>query len=269
MSKTLFYHVDAFTRERFKGNPATVCLMPCNLQNSLYLSIAREINLSETAFLEKTDDAYKLRWFTPIVEVPLCGHATLAAAHVLFDYLGYRGDKIVFNTLSGQLTAVKVSDGIQMDFPQNKSYPVDPPHEALKALGIKKWRRVYYNDTNKKLLIHIEDAETLKALTPDFEAFLRSPNPYGWEGAVVTAEASGEYDFTSRYFAPHRGIAEDPVTGSSHTVLGPYWAELLGKQKMRAYQASARGGELTVELSGDRVLITGNCVTVLVGILNY
>jgi len=269
MPKASFYHVDAFTGELFTGNPAAVCLMPCNLHDSLYLSISKELNLSETAFLEKTDDAYKLRWFTPITEVPLCGHATLAAAHVLFNHLGYNDGRIVFNTLSGQLIAIKVRDGIQMDFPQNKPHPVDPPREALNAIGIKKWRNIRYSRTARYLLVHIDNVETLRALTPDFQALLKSPNPYGWSGVIVTAEASGDYDFISRFFAPYFGINEDPVTGSAHTVLGPYWAELLGKRKMRAYQASTRGGELTIKLSGNRVLLTGGCLTVLAGTLTY
>ncbi len=262
------YQVDAFTDVPFEGNPAAVCLVPCDLSDELYVSISREMNLSETAFLREEGGAFRLRWFTPVREVPLCGHATLASAHVLFEHLGYGGDRIDFRTASGRLFAEKTADGIRLDFPQNKPFPVEPPVEAIKALGVEKWTTIQYSDTNQKLLVHVEDEDVVTGLKPDFAAFLRAPNPLGWRGAIVTARGR-RYDFVSRYFAPYMGVNEDPVTGSAHTVLAPYWGKLLGKSKMRAYQASPRGGELTVELRGERVLLTGRCVTVLRGTLAY
>jgi PhzF family phenazine biosynthesis protein len=268
MTEAPLYQVDAFTDEPFKGNPAAVCIMPCNLHDDVYLSISREMNLSETAFVEDVGGAYKLRWFTPVREVPLCGHATLATAHVLFQHLGYEKDKIEFRTASGVLYAERMKEGIRLDLPQNKPFSVEPPVEAIKALGIEKWVAVQYTDTNYKLLIHVEGEDEVRSLKPDFSSFLLAPNPLGWRGAIVTAKGN-EHDFVSRYFAPYMGVDEDPVTGSAHTVLAPYWSAILKKRKMHAYQASKRGGELVVELNGDRVLLTGKCVTVLRGTLDF
>jgi PhzF family phenazine biosynthesis protein len=262
------FQVDAFTRGPFKGNPAAICVMPTTLPDSVYLSISQEMNLSETAFIEKADGYFNLRWFTPVREVPLCGHATLASAHILFEHLGYPNRTILFKTLSGDLCAEKVQSGIQMNFPRNDPHRVDPPTEALKALGIVNFKGTYYSDTNQKLLVHLDDEEEVRSLSPDFPSFLSAPNPLGWRGAIVTAR-SVNYDFVSRYFAPYMGVNEDPVTGSAHTVLAPYWAGLLGKTKMTAYQASSRGGELTVELTADRVLLTGECVTVIDGVIRF
>ncbi len=268
MPEAPLYQVDAFTSVSFSGNPAAVCLMPCDLTDDIYLSISREMNLSETAFLEKKGASYRLRWFTPVKEVPLCGHATLASAHILFEQGGHLNNRIEFDTLSGTLFAEKTPNGIRLDFPSNAPFPVDPPVEAIKALGVKQWESVLYSDTNQKLLVHLVSEKEVRSLKPDTIAFLRAPNPLGWRGAIVTARGDS-YDFVSRYFAPFMGVDEDPVTGSAHTVLGPYWSKILGKRKMRAYQASQRGGELIVESRGKRVLLTGECVTVLRGVLLY
>jgi PhzF family phenazine biosynthesis protein len=268
MPEAQLYQVDAFTDVPFRGNPAAVCIMPCNLPDEVYLSISGEMNLSETAFLEDVGGTYRLRWFTPVREVPLCGHATLATAHVLFQHLGYEGDRIEFRTASGKLYAEKVKEGIRLDFPQNKSFPVAPPVDAIKALGIEEWVDVQYTDTNYKLLIQVEGEDEVRSLNPDFSSFLKAQNPLGWRGAIVTARGK-THDFVSRYFAPYMGVDEDPVTGSAHTVLAPYWGAILKKHKMRAYQASKRGGELFVELSGDRVLLTGKCITVLRGKFDF
>jgi len=268
MPEYRLFQVDAFTREPFRGNPAAVCVMPTDLDESVYLSISREMNLSETAFLEERDDSFALRWFTPLREVPLCGHATLASAHVLFEHLGYCGPRISFKTLSGELYAERAGNGIKMDFPRNDPHPVDPPVEALRTLGVGEFEGTYYSDSNQKLLIHLRHEEAVRSLKPDFSAFLRAPNPLGWRGAIVTAKGAS-YDFVSRYFAPYMGVNEDPVTGSAHTVLATFWAGLLGKSSMRAYQASLRGGELEVELAGDRVLLTGDCVTVVDGVIHF
>ena len=265
-----FYQVDAFTDEPFGGNPAAICFMPTGLSDGLYLSIAREMNLSETAFVEETGvGCYNLRWFTLVREVPLCGHATLATGHALFEHRGYEGDRVEFLTMAGSLYAERVPEGVRLDFPENKPFPVEPPSEALEALGVSEWEDVSYSDTNQKLVVLLGDEEEVREVSPDFKALLGADNPLGWRGMVVTAQGSGRYDFVSRYFVPLMGVDEDPVTGSAHTVLAPYWGERLGKTSMWAYQASERGGALFVELADGRVLITGGCVTVVEGELSY
>lgn len=271
MTQAPFYQVDAFTERPFKGNPAAVCLLPCDLNGAHYQSIAQEMNLSETAFAEQLDQKgnYKLRWFTPLREVPLCGHATLATAHVLFKHTGFKGKQISFRTLSGVLHAVKVSDGICLDFPRNDPVEVDPPEDILKGLGLASWKDIQYSEANQKLLVHVESQEQVCELRPDFIALLAAENSLGWRGVIVTAKGSGRYDFISRYFAPWMGVNEDPVTGSAHTVLAPYWTELLGKSKMHAFQASERGGELFLELTEDRVHITGKAITIIEGQIKY
>jgi len=263
------YQVDAFTEVPFKGNPAAICMMPTDLEDSLYLSIAAEMNLSETAFLEQKDveGEYELRWFTPKQEVPLCGHATLATAHILFSQV-LKTEKITFHTKSGILHALKTPDGIQLDFPRNDPYPVEPLEDVIDALGLSEPIGFFYSNTNQKLLIEVENEDIVVGLHPDFSALLKCRNPHGWFGVIVTSR-SDHHDFVSRYFAPWRGVNEDPVTGSAHTVLAPYWAEKLGKTKMFAYQASDRGGELRIELLEKRVLITGRAVKVLEGKLRY
>jgi len=265
-----FYQVDAFTDEPFRGNPAAICFMPTDLSDKLYLSIAREMNLSETAFVEEAGAGkYKLRWFTPAREAPLCGHATLATGHAIFEHRGYEGERLEFLTMAGSLYAERVPEGVRLDFPVNKPFPVEPPMEALEAVGVAEWGDIAYSDTNQKLVVLLKDEAEVRAVSPDFKALLEADNPLGWRGVVVTAPGSGKYDFVSRYFAPLMGVDEDPVTGSAHTVLAPYWGERLGKMRMWAYQASERGGALYVELSGDRVLITGGCATVVEGELSY
>jgi PhzF family phenazine biosynthesis protein len=263
------YQVDAFTDEPFKGNPAAVCMMPTDLDDSLYLSIAAEMNLSETAFMEQADaeGEYRLRWFTPRQEVPLCGHATLATAHILFSQ-GLKSEMISFHTKSGLLYALRTPKGVRLDFPRNDPYPVETIEDVIEALGIEEPVEFSYSNTNQKLLIEVKEEDAVRSLHPDFSALLKCQNPHGWFGVIVTSK-SRKYDFVSRYFAPWRGVNEDPVTGSAHTVLAPYWAERLGKRKMMAYQASNRGGELGVELLEKRVLITGKAVTVLEGKLRY
>jgi PhzF family phenazine biosynthesis protein len=241
--------------------------MPTDLPDELYVSIAKEMNLSETAFMEERGTGeYTLRWFTPKHEVPLCGHATLAAAHLVFD-LGYEGDKVTFHTKAGELYAYRAGDGILMDFPRNDPFPVPALPEIIDALGVSPIE-TQYSDTNMKLLVEVETEDEVRSTSPDFQKLLELDNPHGWYGIIVTSR-SYEYDFVSRYFAPWRGVNEDPVTGSAHTVLGPYWSKKLGKSSMRAYQASERGGEIGVELTDERVKLTGQSVLVVEGILTY
>jgi PhzF family phenazine biosynthesis protein len=265
-----FYQLDAFTEDPLRGNPAAICIMTTNLSETQYLSISGEMNLSETAFMKKkAEGVYQLRWFTPIREVPLCGHATLAAAHLLYYHLGFTGDRIQFNTKAGKLFAKKKEDDIIMNFPSNPPHPIDPHLEVIQALGIDKWVDVQYSSGNQKLLIRLESPEDVEAVKPDFNAILEAENPIGWRGVIVTSEGDGEFDFVSRYFAPYMGVNEDPVTRSNHTVLAPYWGKILGKSSMRAYQASKRGGVIGVEEDGDRVNLVGSSVLVVEGKLRY
>jgi len=271
MAKFPFFQVDAFTSKPFRGNPAAICLMSCGLEDDLYQSIAKEMNLSETAFAEELGEPgrYRLRWFTPKREVPLCGHATLATAHVLFNHIGVGVPRVSFETLSGTLFAERSVHGIRMDFPRNDPAEVEVIEPVLEALGLEDCVDFQYSNTNQKLLVRLENRDMVVGLRPDFSALMAVTNTLGWRGVIVTSEASGPHDFVSRYFAPWMGINEDPVTGSAHTVLGPYWGRILGKDKMRAYQASERGGELLLELTGQRVYITGEAVTVVRGHLEY
>jgi PhzF family phenazine biosynthesis protein len=265
-----FYQLDAFTSEPFKGNPAAICLMPTDLETDLYLAISSEMNLSETAFMiEKEPGVYHIRWFTPLREVSLCGHATLAAAHLLFSHLGVEEKRIRFDTLAGSLYTENTPEGVLMDFPSNPPEPVEAYDQILDALGLDTWVSVQYSPGNQKLMVHLEDYETLRSVEPDFEALKEAENPLGWRGVMITSPGFDDYDFVSRHFAPLMGVNEDPVTGSNHTVLTPYWGKLLGKKRMKAYQASKRGGTLIVEDEGERVHIIGRSVLVVKGVLNF
>jgi PhzF family phenazine biosynthesis protein len=261
-----FYQLDAFTETPFKGNPAAIFMMPTDLSEDLYLAISREMNLSETAFLGKTGaENYRLRWFTPDREVPLCGHATLAAAYLLFNSYEVQEKRIRFDTLSGPLYAENTAEGVLMDLPSNPPHEVERHMQVLDAIGVNELVDIQYSPGNQKLMIHLDSYETLVSITPDFKALREAENPLGWRATMITASGFNGYDFVSRHFAPLMGVDEDPVTGSNHTVLTPYWSSLLGKQRMRAYQASNRGGFMIVEDRGERVNIIGRCVLVLEG----
>jgi PhzF family phenazine biosynthesis protein len=251
--------VDAFTDRPFAGNPAAVCVLSEPRPDQWLRDVAREMNLSETAFLVPQDAGYHLRWLTPAVEVDLCGHATVASAHVLWED-GHlpEGTQAKFYTRSGLLTADRQGDWIELNFPAKIAAPAGPPAELLPALGIAKARFVGKNAFD--YLVEIDSADELRALSPDHSALRKVPV----RGVIVTAKPSGgKYDFISRFFAPGSGIDEDPVTGSAHTALGPYWAGRLGKKEFTAYQASARGGVVRVRLEGDRVILGGQAVTVM------
>jgi PhzF family phenazine biosynthesis protein len=264
-----FYQLDAFTETSFRGNPAAICMMPTDLKESLYLAISSEMNLSETAFMTQTESGtYHLRWFTPLREVPLCGHATLAAAHLLFEHLKVPEKRVSFETKAGTLYAEKTPDGVLMDFPSNPPERVESPSQVMEALGVDNWVDVQYSPGNEKLMVHLDSYEILKQVKPDFNALRDADNPLGWRATMITSSGFNGYDFVSRHFAPLMGVNEDPVTGSNHTVLTPYWSELLGKKRMHAYQASSRGGSLIVEDHGDRVHLIGRSVLVLEGRMN-
>ncbi len=255
---TTIYQVDAFTSSPFSGNPAGVCILPVHGDESWMQQVAREMNLSETAFLNPEAGGYHLRWFTPVAEVDLCGHATLASAHILWETGELEADQEAhFHTASGPLIARKEGDWIWMDFPALPPQVMTPPEGLGQALGIEP---TYVGQNRLDLLAVVDSASEVRALKPDFTRLQAIDS----RGVIVTAPSDQpEYDFISRFFAPALGIDEDPVTGSAHCVLGPYWAERLGQQELVGYQASARGGVVKVEVKGNRVLLGGQAVTVM------
>jgi PhzF family phenazine biosynthesis protein len=253
--------VDAFTNRPFAGNPAAVCVLREARDEQWMRDVAREMNLSETAFLVPKDDGYQLRWLTPQVEVDLCGHATVAAAHVLWQDGHLPEDRQArFYTRSGRLTADRRGEWIELDFPAKIAVRAEAPAELLPALGVAEAKFVGKNAFD--YLVEVDSEATLRGLSPDHSRLRKLPV----RGVIVTARsASPEFDFVSRFFAPGSGIDEDPVTGSAHTALGPYWASLSGRQEFTAFQASARGGVVRVRLEGDRVKLGGQAVTVMTG----
>lgn len=260
MNSLAFFHVDAFTGEPFAGNPACVCLLDSPRPDAWMQSLAAEMNRSETAFLLPEGDGYRLRWFTPAVEVRLCGHATLASSHILYETGSLApGETARFYTRSGLLTACLEENWISLNFPANAVEPAQAPAGLLEALGIEKPVFTGKKTTSASYLIEVQDEETVRSLSPDFSALLKVDA----RGITVTARSQEQSrDFVSRYFAPQVGINEDPVTGSAHCLLAPYWGEKLGKTTLTAYQASARGGTLRLRLKGERVVISGQAVTV-------
>jgi PhzF family phenazine biosynthesis protein len=252
--------VDAFTERPFSGNPASVCILEKLREDSWMQKVAREMNLSETAFLVKRPLGYDLRWFTPETEVDLCGHATLASAHVLWEDGHLALDEAVqFSTRSGILTCRMKEGWIEMDFPAEPEKTTVAPPELITALGV---IPVYVGKNRFDYLIEIESEKVLRSLTPDYTMLRTVP----MRGVIVTARSiMKKYDFVSRFFAPRVGINEDPVTGSAHCCLGPYWQKKMRQYAFFAYQASARGGELQVTVQADRVHLSGRAVTVLRG----
>jgi predicted PhzF superfamily epimerase YddE/YHI9 len=251
--------VDAFTSSVFAGNPAAVCVLPEPRPEQWLRNVAREMNLSETAFLTPRNGDFDLRWLTPAVEVALCGHATVASAHVLWEdgHLA-AGKQARFHTRSGLLTADRRGDWIELDFPVKLAAEMEPPPGLLPGLGVTSPITVAKNAFD--YLVEIGSEEELRALDPDHMTLRKLPV----RGVIVTARsATPEFDFVSRFFAPGSGVDEDPVTGSAHTALGPYWGAKLGKQEMTGYQASARGGVVRVRLNGERVILGGQAVTVM------
>src|SRR5512139_839326 len=246
------YQVDAFASRVFEGNPAAVCPLESWLDDGLLQAIAAENNLSETAFFVPSDNSFHLRWFTPASEVDLCGHATLAAAHVLFEHLGHPGPRIRFATRSGELTVERQGRALAMDFPARPPARCSAPEALLKALGrqpIEVWRADDY-------LAVFDSEETVRSITPDFDLL----GTLDLRGVIVTAPGNPD-DFVSRFFAPKLGVREDPVTGSAHCELAPYWAGRLGRNILTARQVSRRGGSLSCEMKGDRVVLAGHAVT--------
>jgi PhzF family phenazine biosynthesis protein len=252
--------VDAFTEKPFAGNPAVVCILPEPRDETWMQNIAREMNLSETAFLVGREDAFELRWFTPAVEVDLCGHATLASAHVLWEEGHIRSNEPArFHTKSGLLTAGRDGNWIELDFPAILQDEEEAPTGLLEALGVEP---DFVGRGGDEYLVEVKSEDIVRNLDPDFTSLKNLP----MLGVIVTSvSASQEYDFVSRFFAPGAGIDEDPVTGAAHCRLGPYWKNRLGKDQFVAYQASSRGGVVRLMVKEDRVLLSGQAVTVMRG----
>jgi PhzF family phenazine biosynthesis protein len=252
--------VDAFTAVPFRGNPAAVLILDDARDDAWMQDVAREMNLSETAFLVRAGDAWRLRWFTPLVEVDLCGHATLASAHVLWES-GRLADveEARFETRSGRLSARRAGDWIEMDFPAVAPVTAEPPAGLIEALGVRP-RAVARNRMD--YLVEVGSEAEVRAATPSISDLASVET----RGVIVTAPAEGgDYDFVSRFFAPAAGVNEDPVTGSAHCALAPFWAERTGRSELVGYQASARGGYVRVRVNGARVLLAGQAVTVMRG----
>jgi PhzF family phenazine biosynthesis protein len=256
------YQVDAFADAPFMGNPAAVVVRETFLPDALMQQIALEMNLAETAFLARRADGFNLRWFTPTVEVDLCGHATLASAFVLWD-MGYLPINVAayFHTRSGLLTALPSGEGITLDFPAERVVAADTPG-LTEALGVK---ARFVGRNRLDYLVEVDNAETVRRLTPDMGKLAQS----GGRGIIVTAASDDpRYDFISRFFAPAAGVPEDPVTGSAHCALAPYWRDNFGRDELVGYQASARGGTVRTECRGDRVMLNGNAILTMTGTLH-
>jgi len=255
------YQVDAFTDKVFKGNPAAVCPLNSWLDDQILQNIASENNLSETAFFVKTGEDnshYQLRWFTPVIEIDLCGHATLASGHVLFNHLDIDVDEITFSTKSGELIVSREDNLIRMNFPSWNAIEIDLFRELHSGLGIKPSRVLKTRD----ILAVFENEDMIRSIDPDF-GILKKVDALG---IIVTAPGNG-VDFVSRFFAPRAGVNEDPVTGSAHSTLVPYWSKRLNKNQLIAEQLSTRGGKLFCALENDRVIIKGAAVTSMTGML--
>jgi PhzF family phenazine biosynthesis protein len=258
--KIPIYQVDAFAKELFKGNPAAVCPVSQWLPDVIMQKIGLENNLSETVFIVKEGNDYHIRWFTPLAEVNLCGHATLASAHVIFNHLNHSGSTITFHSKSGPLGVTREENGmLTLDFPANQPEKItEIPYGIHEGLGIDRSHPVYKSSFD--FMVVLPTQTDVASLTPDFKVLAQSP----CRGVIATAPGD-EVDFVSRCFYPQTGVDEDPVTGSAHTIMVPYWAKHLGKTKMRAIQLSKRGGELEVEWKETRVLMSGHALTYLIG----
>lgn len=256
------FQLDAFTSRPFAGNPAAVMPMDRFPDDATLQALAAENNLAETAFLVPEGGDFRVRWFTPTVEVPLCGHATLASAAVVMERLDPGRRQVVFHSASGPLMVNRTDKGYVMDFPARVSHPAPAPPGLAAALGVGPIDVVV--DAFNYLVL-LESARIVRDLAPDILALGRMDR----SGVIVTAPGDGGYDFVSRYFAPAKGIPEDPVTGGAHCALSPYWAQRLNKTSFRAFQASRRGGEVICRLAGDRVELEGACVFYLEGMVDY
>ncbi|MFW6277342.1 MAG: PhzF family phenazine biosynthesis protein [Prolixibacteraceae bacterium] len=253
----IMYQIDAFAEKIFSGNPAAVIPLKEWLPGEIMQNIAMENNLSETAFFIPERQNFHIRWFTPVSEVDLCGHATLASAHVIFEHLGFKEDEIIFQSRSGILKVKREGNFIVLNFPASELIDIEPPENIKRALGKMPEKCIKGKDD---LMLVFESEETIRALSPDFD-FIKTLDARG----IIATARSEAFDFVSRFFAPLEGINEDPVTGSAHTMLIPYWNKILNKTEMTAKQISARGGVLHCKFNGDRVEIGGKAISYLTG----
>ncbi|WP_299379025.1 PhzF family phenazine biosynthesis protein [uncultured Kiloniella sp.] len=258
MMEIPLYQVDAFTGQLFSGNPAAVCPLTEWLPDDLLSKIAAENNLSETAFFVATPQGYHLRWFTPTTEVDLCGHATLATAHVIATELDQATKEVLFETKSGVLKVTCCDGQYTLDFPSRRPSPLDGILMVEEAIGV----RPQATYISSKLMAVLDDEESVLAVEPNFDKVAELPG----DGLIITS-TSRDYDYVARYFGPHCGIPEDPVTGSAHVVCAPYWKDVLGKSTMIARQLSKRGGVLEIKDCGDRILLTGTAILYLKGVI--
>lgn len=272
-NKIKIYQVDTFTSKAFKGNPAAVCILEDDINDELMQNIAQEMNLSETAFVKPLDkvnmsncNLFSLRWFTPEVEVDLCGHATIAASKVLFDEFNIKEQYIKYETKSGVLIAKREDEKISLDFPIDKPLDFNLTQDILEAMGITNYSKAIIGEKTKKLVIEVKNEEDVLNLKPNFEMLKSLEFKNNVKGIGITCRSNERYDFISRYFNPWAGINEDPVTGSVHTLLANYWSNKLNKIEMKAYQASHRGGEISLKLlENDRVRLSGEAIIILKG----
>ncbi len=254
------YQIDAFANKAFEGNPAAVCPLDEWLSDDLMQTIAAENNLAETAFFVENDSGFEIRWFTPSVEVDLCGHATLASAYVLFNELGYQGSEVIFSSKSGDLTVTRHDELFSMDFPAEIPRACDTPADIARALGLANENCIEQCLFNQDIVLILDSETAVNDAKPDFKALMK----FDSRGIIVSAQ-SEQYDFVNRFFGPNVGIDEDPVTGSAFTKLVPYWSGALGKQSLIAKQVSVRGGEVFCEYNGERVEIAGYATLFLKG----
>ncbi|MHB8109284.1 MAG: PhzF family phenazine biosynthesis protein [Syntrophorhabdaceae bacterium] len=254
------FHIDAFTNRPFHGNPAAVCILPHPKIDSWIESIAAELNLPVTAFIIRQADGYMLRWFTPVAEVDMCGHGTLAAAHIIWQESLARPDSgINFYTRSGTLRAWKEDDWIGLDFPSMPAQPIPEPEGLRNVLGVP---FIYVGKNGYDIIVEVDSEQTVRSLDPDKDALRQLP----MRGLILTGRSDNpEYDFVSRFFAPSLGISEDAVTGSAHCCLAPYWAKRLSRMQLKGYQASRRGGVIKMNIRDDRIHLFGQAITVISG----
>ena len=250
------YYIDAFAHNLFEGNPAAVIPLRKWLSDDVMQALASENNLSETVFFVESKGKYQIRWFTPVAEVRLCGHATLAAAFVLFNELEYKKGTILFESLSGELYVKREEGAIVLNFPAQPPFKCSAPTELLEGIGVSPVEVLKCED----YIVVLRDESDVRRMNPLFDKLNKIP----LRGVIVTAESS-EYDFVARFFGPKLGVNEDPVTGSAYTQLAPYWGEVLGKTRMSARQMSLRGGDIGCEIVGDRVLLSGGAVKYMEG----
>ncbi|MFZ5966416.1 MAG: PhzF family phenazine biosynthesis protein [Bacillota bacterium] len=268
------FQVDSFTKEAFRGNPAMVCILDKTIDDELMQKIAFEFSLSETAFLlpklDNKKNEYEIRWFTPKNEVPLCGHATLAASEVLFTYKKILFDEIIYYSKSGILKAKKDIYGISLDFPLDEPKVIisNLYDELVKTMGITNYENIFLGNNTKKLVIHLKNQEEVLKVQPNYEQ-MKKMNIEGIKGVGITSTYNEKYHFITRYFNPWAGVNEDPVTGSVHTLLASYWSNILGVKELKAYQASYRGGEMILRIKdNNRLEIIGDARIIFNGELN-